>query len=167
MRRYIVRGAACAVAIAGITAVSTEVSEAATDTANANASIVAAIAISKTVDLEFASVVAAGSADTVVVSAAGARTCGSNLTCTGSVAAASFDVTGGANLTYAITLPASTTISSGGNNMTVDTFTSLPSTTGTLDGSGAENSDRRRNASSWRQPSTGCLHGHFRRYGRL
>ncbi len=111
---------------------------AASATSNANAEIVAAIAIANTADLDFAAIVAAAGADTVVVSAAGARTCGGTLTCTGAVAAASFDVTGGANLGYSITLPASATISSGGNNMTVNAFTDSLGGTGTLSGAGTQ-----------------------------
>ncbi len=138
MNRFMTRAAVGALAIAAIAAGSTMSARAASDTAPANATIVAAIAIINTVDLEFASIVASASADTVVVSPAGARTCGATLTCTGTAAAASFDVTGEANLTYSITLPASVSITSGGPSMTVDTFTSNPTPTGTLDGSGAQ-----------------------------
>lgn len=138
MNRFMTRAAVGALAIAAIAAGSTMSARAASDTAPANATIVPAIAIINTVDLEFASIVASASADTVVVSPAGARTCGATLTCTGNAAAASFDVTGEANLTYSITLPASVSITSGGPSMTVDTFTSNPTPTGTLDGSGAQ-----------------------------
>lgn len=138
MKRFVTCAAVVAVASVGIIAGATHVSRAASDTANAIADIVVAIAISKTVDLDFASIVASGSADTVVVSPGGARTCGGTLTCTGTVAAASFDVTGGNNLTYSISLPASTVINAGAPTMTVDTFTSSPSPTGTLSGAGTE-----------------------------
>jgi hypothetical protein len=58
---------------------------------------------------------------------------------TGTVAAAAFNVTGAANYTYAITLPgAATTITFGANNMTVDTWTSTPSGTGTLSAGGSQ-----------------------------
>lgn len=57
---------------------------------------------------------------------------------TGSVTSAFFDITGGAFLTYAITLPLNCIISSGGNTMTVDSFTSDPSATGTLGGTGTQ-----------------------------
>jgi len=58
---------------------------------------------------------------------------------TGTVTAASFNVTGANSYTYSITLPASpTTITSGANNMTVSTFTSNPATTGTLSGTGSQ-----------------------------
>ncbi len=138
MKRFMTRAAVGALAIAAIAAGSTMSTRAASDTAPANATIVSAIAINNTAALEFASIVASSSGDTVVVSATGARTCGATLTCTGTAAAASFDVTGGANLTYSIALPASVSITTGGPSMTVDTFTSNPTPTGTLDGFGAQ-----------------------------
>lgn len=139
MQPKLMRYAAAAVAFAGITGGAIVSSQAAVDTANATATVIPAIAISKTIDLAFASVVPAGGADTVIVSAAGSRTCGGTLTCTGTVAAASFDVTGGASLTYAVTLPASTVINDGGpNNMTVNTFTDSISSSGTLSGGGTQ-----------------------------
>ena len=113
---------------------------AATASANAGATIVAAITISKTADLSFGNVVAGGSIGTVVLSTAGSRsvTGGTTLGNAGSTAAAAFTVEGEASATYAITLPASTSITSGGNNMTVNTFTSNPSSTGTLSGAGSQ-----------------------------
>ena len=139
MRKVLTRVALGTVAIAGIAAFSVPDAKAASATANANADIVAAIAITKTVDLDFGAVVPnAGLADTLVISAAGAKTCGSNLTCTDTVAAASFDVTGGANLLYTVTLPSSSTVTSGGNNMTVNTFADSISSAGTLSAGGAQ-----------------------------
>lgn len=105
-------------------------------TATAAATIVSPIAISKTVDMNFGNVAASAVAGTVVLSPAGARstTGGVTLPATvGTVAAASFTVTGTAGYTYSITLPAgNTTIASGGNNMLVNTWTSNPTPTGTL-----------------------------------
>lgn len=112
----------------------------ATTSANASATIVTAISLSKTSDLDFGHVVASGSAGTVVMSAAGSRsaTGGASLGNAGSAAAAAFTVSGQASATYAITLPSSATITSGGNNMTVNTFTSSPSSTGTLSAGGSQ-----------------------------
>ncbi|MES2285364.1 MAG: DUF4402 domain-containing protein [Bacteroidota bacterium] len=98
------------------------------------------IGIAKTVDMSFGNmaVIAPG---TVVLDPSGSRVGTGGVTLpaiAGSVMAASFDITGGANLTYAITLPLNCIISSGGNNMTIDTFTSTPSTTGTLSGTGTQ-----------------------------
>src|SRR6185369_17010005 len=112
----------------------------ATTSANASATIVTAISLTKTADLDFGNVVASGSAGTVVLTAAGSRsvTGGASLGNTGSTAAAAFTVAGQASATYSVTLPASATITSGGNNMTVNTFTSSPSGTGTLSGGGSQ-----------------------------
>ncbi len=138
MNLFMTRAAVGALAIAAIAAGSTMSARAASDTASANATIVSAIAINNSTALDFASIVASASADTVVVSAAGAGTCGTTQTCTGTAAAASLDVTGGANPIYSIPPPASVSITSGANSMTVDTFTSNPTPTGTLDGTGAQ-----------------------------
>jgi hypothetical protein len=112
----------------------------ASTSANANARVVTPISIAKTADMNFGDVVAGGSAGTVVLTPAGARsaTGGTTLGSGTSVAAAAFNVTGQANATYAITLPASATVTSGANSMTVDTFTSNPSGTGTLSGGGSQ-----------------------------
>jgi hypothetical protein len=105
-------------------------------TATATATIVSPIAIAKTVDMNFGNVAASAALGTVVLSPAGARsiTGGVTLPATaGTVTAASFTVTGTPGYTYAITLPAAVlTITSGGPSMTVDTWTSNPTPTGTL-----------------------------------
>ena len=109
-----------------------------TKSATASATIVAPIALSKTVDMNFGNVASSAAAGTVVLTPAGSRsaTLGATLPATiGTVAAASFTVTGTAGYTYSITLPvAATTITSGGNNMTVSSFTSSPTPTGLLTG---------------------------------
>ncbi len=109
----------------------------ATATASSSATIVTPIAISKTVDMNFGNVaVSASTAGTVVLAPAGTRTATGGVTLpvtSGTVAAASFNVTGEGVYTYSITLPSSSlTIASGSNSMTVNTFTSSPSATGTL-----------------------------------
>jgi hypothetical protein len=107
-------------------------------TATATATIVSPIAISKTVDMNFGNVAASAALGTVVLTPAGARSATGGVTLpatAGTVAAASFTVTGTAGYTYSITLPSTpTTITFGANNMTVDTFTSNPTPTGTLVG---------------------------------
>jgi hypothetical protein len=111
-------------------------------TASASATIVTPIAISKTVDMNFGNVAVSTTAGTVIMTPAGIRTLTGGVTLpatTGTVTAASFNVTGAANYTYAITLPGSAlTITSGANTMTVSTFTSNPATTGTLSGTGSQ-----------------------------
>ncbi|MCM3875969.1 MAG: DUF4402 domain-containing protein [Thermoanaerobaculia bacterium] len=113
-----------------------------TETANASARVVAAIALTKTADLNFGDVVASAAAGTVVMSPAGARsaTLGATLGNANGAAAAAFGVTGVAAATYAISLPgAAISISDGGaNTMSVGTFTGSKAT-GTLSGAGADN----------------------------
>ncbi len=118
------------------------VSAQSTASASASATIISPITITKTIDLDFGNVAASGAAGTVVIDPAGARTTtgGASLpVLTGTVSSASFDVAGQALYTYAITLPAAAiTISNGANNMTVGTFTSTPTATGTLDAGGTQ-----------------------------
>ena len=107
-------------------------------TSNATATIVGPIGITNTQEMNFGNVAVGATGGTVVLTPAGVRstTGGVTLPATaGTVTEATFNVTGADGYTYAITLPsAALTISSGGNNMTVDTFTSFPSGTGTLTG---------------------------------
>lgn len=111
-------------------------------TATASATIVTPIAIANATDMDFGNVAVSAASGTVVLTPAGARTATGGATLpavTGTVTAATFDVTGQANFTYSITIPSvATTITSGGNTMTVDTWTSNPTTAGTLDGTGAQ-----------------------------
>ena len=107
-------------------------------TATATATIVAPLAINKTADMNFGNIAPGAAAGTVLLSPAGARTptgvtfLPSN---PGTVTAASFTVTGLSGATYSITLPgAATTVTSGANTMTVSTWTSTPTPTGTLTG---------------------------------
>jgi hypothetical protein len=123
-----------AIAILGFTAVSFGQL-----TANATASgtVLAATSISKNVgaDLNFGTFIPGTSAGTVVVSPAGARTQTSPVVLAGgTVAAAAFTISGTGTDGFTITLPDSHTITrtNGAETMTVNTFTSTPSGTGTL-----------------------------------
>jgi hypothetical protein len=116
-------------------------------TATASATIVTPISIAKATngDMSFGNIAVGASGGTVVLSPAGSRTETGGVTLpttvTGTVAAASFDVTGQGNYTYAITLPSSAvtlTRSGGSETMTIDNFTSTPDGTGTLS-SGSDN----------------------------
>jgi hypothetical protein len=111
-------------------------------TATASATIVGPIGITNTANMNFGNVAVSAVAGTVVMTPAGVRSVTGGCTLpviTGTVAAAAFNVTGAASYTYAITLPAAaTTITSGGNTMTVDTWTSTPSGTGTLSAGGSQ-----------------------------
>jgi Mat/Ecp fimbriae major subunit len=134
-KNILIHSAVIAAAIFGLSAHA----QAATATASATATILAPVQLTKTADLAFATIVTGSAADTVIVSSAGARSCGSNLTCSGAVAAAAFNVAGSASTSYAITLPGTVTISSGTNNMSVGTFTSSKAgNVSTLNSSGAD-----------------------------
>lgn len=131
-----------AIVILGIT-----VSSFAQETASAtsSATIVTPIAITKSGDMNFGNVsVQSTTGGTVILAPAGTRTTGGagGVTLpavTGTVTAAKFDITGANNYSYSITLPSTAlTVSSGSNTMTVTSFTSNPSPTGTLDASGKQ-----------------------------
>jgi hypothetical protein len=107
-------------------------------TATATATIVSPIAITKDVDMNFGNVAVNTSAGTVILAPDGTRSSTGGVTLpatTGTVAAASFTVTGTSGYTFSITLPSvATTVTSGSDNMTVDTFTSSLGATSTLTG---------------------------------
>ncbi|MCX6249490.1 MAG: DUF4402 domain-containing protein [Bacteroidetes bacterium] len=110
-------------------------------TASASATIVTPIAITKTVDMNFGNVAVSSSLGTVILAPAGTRTPTGGVTLpatNGTVAAASFSITGAPNYTYSISLPTSNIVVYNGpnNTMQVNAFTSTPTPTGTLDGFG-------------------------------
>jgi hypothetical protein len=109
-------------------------------TATATAVIVSPITLTRTADMSFGNIIADVDGGTVVLVPAGTRTLNglTSPSIPGTIANASFTVTGFGGATYAITLPASHTISNGTQNMVVDTFTSTPDATGTLDGAGSQ-----------------------------
>lgn len=111
-------------------------------TASATAEVMTPISISNTAALRFGKF-SALTGGTVVISAAGARSATGAvvLSSTNAGGAASFTVSGDANATYAITLPNSATLTHGTDNtktMSVGSFTSNPSGTGTLSGAGSQ-----------------------------
>ena len=104
-------------------------------TANASATIVTPISISKTLDMNFGNVaVQTANGGTVVMTPAAVRSATGGVTLpttAGTVTAATFTVSGQATYTYSITLPSTDlTITSGSNTMAVNTFTSNPAATG-------------------------------------
>jgi len=120
-------------ALLAVSAISNS-AHAADATGNAGGVIIAPLQISKVTDLYFGTIApSTTAADTVVVSAAGAKTCGAELTCmTADHTAAAFDVTGQADNVYTITLPSTVSISNGaGGSMDVSSFTGSKAT-GTL-----------------------------------
>jgi len=94
--------------------------------ADAGAKIIAPLQISNSTALYFGTIAPSLTAgDQVVVSPAGAKACGAELTClTDDHTAAEFNVSGEADHSYTIQLPDSIQISNGaGGAMTVDSFT--------------------------------------------
>lgn len=111
-------------------------SYAATTTANGTATVIVGMGITKNADLRFGKF-SAGTGGTVIMSTASGRTKSGAVTLSALDAggAASFAVTGDSTATYAITLPSTAvtiTHTDTVNTMTIDTFTSNPSGTGTL-----------------------------------
>ena len=112
----------------------------ATTTATTSARVITPITITKSVDMNFGNLVATVAGGAIVLPTSGARTGDAAIlagaTQKGNVAPASFTVTGETDFTYAITLPpASFNVSNGDTTpatMTVGTFVSTPSSTGTL-----------------------------------
>jgi len=107
-------------------------------TANASATIVPAITISKTADLQFGLIVA-GPGGTVLIGTDSSRSVNGPAGLTNAsfpVSAASFTVSGQANLAFSISLPTSATLTGPSSaSMTVNAFSSNPSGSGTI-GSG-------------------------------
>lgn len=118
--------------------------QAETGEGTASAEIVAAIAITNTIPLNFGQIAPSASAGTVSVSTANVREGfgGVTLGNAGTVSAASFDITGAPNNTYTITLPADgvveLTSTFAFTPMSVDDFVSDPAADGLLNGSGAQ-----------------------------
>jgi len=112
--------------------------------ADASATIITPIAIAWAADMNFGNVaVQSSTGGTVILAPGGGRSTGgaggATLPAfnTGTVTAASFTVSGTADYTYVITLPSTNVvISDGTNTMNVNAFTSTPTPTGTLDGTG-------------------------------
>lgn len=120
-----------------ILSLSAQAAFAASDTGNASATVVGPLAIAESQALSFGNF-AAGTGGTVVIATDGSRTATGdvNLSSADAGQQGTFDVTGTSGYTYAITLPAgAATLDDGsGNTMSVDTWVSNPSGTGTLTG---------------------------------
>lgn len=98
--------------------------QAATASATARAQILRQVTLTKTADLDFATIVTAATASTVQVSPAGVRTCGAGLTCTGTVTAAAFGIVGTTGQTVTLAAAGPVTLTSGANTMTATLATS-------------------------------------------
>jgi hypothetical protein len=112
-------------------------------TAQAGGTIVAPLTLTKSGDLEFGCIVASGTSGTVKVSTGGSRsvTGGAALVSESPDAhGAQFDVTGVPDANFSVTLPGTCTVTrnSGSETMTVGTFRSSPSGTGSLEDDGTQ-----------------------------
>ncbi len=92
MRKFGMKGALVGAVVAALAMA--PAAQAATATGTAKAKILRQITLTNTSDLQFATIISGATASTVVVSNAGAVTCGSNLTCTGTTTAANFNIQG-------------------------------------------------------------------------
>lgn len=109
-----------ALALAGVATLgfSATAANAATASADAKANILAQITVTKTADLDYATIVTGAAASTVIVTPGGVRTCGVGLVCTGTHTAAAFGVTGTIGQVATVSVPATVTLNSGANSMT-------------------------------------------------
>jgi len=133
MSKFIKTAAAASVLAASV--MGANAAHAATASADARANILQQVTVTNTSDLDFATIVTGAVASTVVVSSAGAVTCGAGLVCSGTTTAAGFDVTGTTGQTVDVSSDASVTLNSGGNSMTASLATSVA--TIVLDGTDA------------------------------
>lgn len=113
--------------------------QAATGTGTATAKVLLPLTVTSTADLDFGVIVPGTSAATVVVSTAGAVSCGVT-TCIGTPNAGAFNVTGTAD--QVVTVAAGTgpfSVASGSNSMGVGTLTFSASTVTLTGGAGSFN----------------------------
>jgi hypothetical protein len=130
-------------AAAAITAVASLASRAAlAATGTITASLVPAVSIAKTTDMNFGMAAAGATTGTVVLPASASPvrsfTGGAEIGSPLGTASAAFSVSGAANATYAITLPSNATLSFSTNNMTVNAFTSAPAGSGNVGAGGVQ-----------------------------
>lgn len=120
MTSFLLRSAT--VMLAGSALFATVAAEAApaTASATARARILKQVTVTNTSDLDFGTIVPASAAASVGVSATGARTCGSGLTCLGTTSAANFNITGTVGTVVTVASPATATLTSGTASMTAN-----------------------------------------------
>lgn len=124
----------------GVAALAAAPASAATVTASASVNVVKPVQLTKLGDLNFGTVTFAGGSSgsaTVTISQLGAVTCPAGATCTGTPAAARFNIQGTNKMTALLTVP-STTLSNGTDSMT---FTPVAPTSIYLPNSGAPGID--------------------------
>ena len=96
--------------------------DALSDVANVTITLLAPISISAGASMDFGTMLTTGTAGTVTVTPAGARSSVNVDLLGGFPSGAGFNVTGASGQAYFITLPSSATLTSGGDTMTIDTF---------------------------------------------
>ena len=103
--------------------------QAATASATAKAKILRQVTVTNSSDLQFGTIVTGASAATVAIDAAGARTCGAGLVCSGTSAAAAFAVGGTTGQIVTVSVPATVSLTSGANSMSAALTASASSLT--------------------------------------
>jgi len=133
---YIASAVTCLVTTISYTSV-----QAATATATVDANIIQTISMTTTNGLSFGDISAGATSGTVILTPGGARsaTGGTSINTSTPGNPSSFNVQGIANASFSITLPVSVILSdTASHSMTVDNFTSSPTPSGVLDGSGQQ-----------------------------
>jgi hypothetical protein len=113
MNKQLIKAALVASAIATV-GFGGSAAQAATANADAKATILTQVAVSKTADLDFGTIAIGTSGGTVAVSAGGVRTCGTGLVCSGATTAAGFTITGVSGQNVGISLPGVVTLTGPG-----------------------------------------------------
>jgi len=114
----------------------TSAANAATATADAKAKILKQVTVSKSADLNFGTIVVGATAGTVAISTAGARTCAAALTCSGTVSAAGFNITGSKNEVVNISSDASVSLNTTPPSTAMVASLSLSGASATLSATG-------------------------------
>jgi Mat/Ecp fimbriae major subunit len=102
---------------------------AATASATAKAKILRQVTLTNKADLQFGTIVSSPTQSTVVISAAGVRTCGTTLVCSGTSTAAVFELTGTTGQVVTVSVPSSVTLTAGTFSMTASLAASASSVT--------------------------------------
>jgi Mat/Ecp fimbriae major subunit len=105
--------------------------------ATARAQILRQITLTNTSDLDFGTIVSGAAGSTVVVTGAGARTCGAGLTCTGTTTGANFNIVGTNNAVVTVTGSNSVSLTSGANTMSASLVRSGTAVTLSATGTGS------------------------------
>lgn len=131
MSKFIKAALASSVLVASV--MGANAAHAATASADARANILQQVTVtSDGSDLDFGTIVTGATASSVVISSAGALTCGTGLVCSGTTSAAGFDVTGTTGEIVTVSSDTSVTLTGPSDTMTASLTPSASSIT--LDG---------------------------------